>query len=340
MALTDVIVLVVAVVASAVAAAWLVEHRHRRAPRQPEALQTELDRMDRRLADAVDLVQRLDAQRAAQFGEVTEQLRAVSRSHIELRQTTGELKSALSSGPSRGQWGERMVADVLRAAGMVEGVNYRTQATTPAGTRPDVTFLLPHDRVVHMDVKFPLNRYLAMLQAESDEQRDRDRVAFLRAVRDRIAELDDRGYIDPAHGTIDCVLLFIPNDQIFQFVAEQQPELLDDALARGVVICAPTTLLAVLAVIRQATEQFALERTSDEILELLAAFRNQWERFTEAIDKVGRGLETTQRAYDALTTTRRAQLERHLDRIDELRRGDGTPRLRLASSDDRDRPDA
>jgi hypothetical protein len=78
------------------------------------------------------------------------------------------------------------------------------------------------------------------------------------------------------------------------------------------VLCSPSTLFAVLAVLRQAVDAFALERTSDEILQLLAGFADQWGRFTDQLDKVGRGLETTQRAYDALASTRRTQLERQL----------------------------
>ncbi|MEX2420799.1 MAG: DNA recombination protein RmuC, partial [Actinomycetota bacterium] len=81
----------------------------------------------------------------------------------------------------------------------------------------------------------------------------------------------------------------------------------------------PTTLFAVLAVIRQSVDRFALERTSDEILQLLGGFAKQWGAFTDGMDKLGRGLETTQRAFDALSTTRRSQLERQLDQIEELR---------------------
>ncbi|MEX2324330.1 MAG: DNA recombination protein RmuC [Nitriliruptoraceae bacterium] len=280
----------------------------------------DLARVESRLRDVVDLLQNTEQRRASQFGEVREQLRLVTSTHAQLQQTTTELQRVLTNSQARGQWGERMAEDVLRAAGMLRDVNYRTQVTTRSGGRPDVTLLLPNDRVVHMDVKFPLAQYLQMERAEDPRALDQHRRAFLRAVRDRVGELDDRGYIDPAAGTLDCVLLFIPNDQIYGFVYEHDPELFDDALARGVVICAPTTLIAVLAVIRQVAEQAALERTSDEILEVLAEFTNQWQRFVDAMERVGRNLETTQRAYDALVSTRRSQLERQFERIDQLRR--------------------
>ena len=288
-----------------------------------ELIDAELAQVSRTLSQVTDLVQRLDRERASQLGQVTEQLQGVARSHGELASTTAALREALASSQARGQWGERMAEDVLRAAGFVEGVNYRTQASTPGGSRPDVTFLLPGDQVLHMDVKFPLGNYLAMLEAEGDTDRDDRLAAFLRDVRARVKELAERDYVDPQNGTLDCVLLFLPNEQVYGFVHEHDPTLLDDALSRKVVLCSPTTLFAVLAVIRQAVDRVALERVSDEILQLLAGFADQWERFVVAMDKVGRGLETTTRAYDALATTRRGQLERQLKRIDELRRDRG-----------------
>jgi DNA recombination protein RmuC len=91
------------------------------------------------------------------------------------------------------------------------------------------------------------------------------------------------------------------------------------ALGQKVVLCSPSTLFSVLAVIRQAVEQTHLQRTSDEILRCLASFEQQWVKFTDAMDKVGRGLDTLRRGWDDLTGTRRRQLERELDRVGELR---------------------
>jgi DNA recombination protein RmuC len=284
-----------------------------------ELIDAELERMRTTLAEVTGLVQRLDAERAGQLGQVSAQLAGVARSHAELGRTTATLTQALTNAQARGQWGERMAADVLRAAGFVEGVNYRTQVTTRSGSRPDVTFLLPGDRVVHMDVKFPLAGYLELLDADTEVERDRARDGFLKAARARVRELAQRGYIDEQDGTLDVVLLFIPNEQVHAFLHEHDPALLDDALAQRVVLCSPSTLFAVLAVLRQAVDSFALERASDEILQLLAGFADQWGRFTDQLDKVGRGLETTQRAYEALASTRRTQLERQLDRVEELR---------------------
>jgi DNA recombination protein RmuC len=78
-------------------------------------------------------------------------------------------------------------------------------------------------------------------------------------------------------------------------------------------------LFAVLAVVRQAVEQTQLQRTSDEILRVLGTFEQQWGKFADAMDKVGRQLDTVQRSWDELSGTRRRQLTQQLDRVADLR---------------------
>ena len=87
------------------------------------------------------------------------------------------------------------------------------------------------------------------------------------------------------------------------------------------------SLFAVLAVIRQAVEQTQLARTSNEILECLAGFGQQWGKFAEALDKVVARFDTAQRGLEDLTGPRRRQLERQLDRVEALRAARGLPEL-------------
>src|SRR5690606_8330644 len=147
------------------------------------------------LARMTGLVRSLERGRAEQLGLLSGQLRATGEQTRHLAETTRQLREALASSRARGQWGERMADDVLRLAGFVEHVNYVRQRAIPGrGTVPDYTFLLPRGRVVHMDVKFPLDNYLRCVNADSAEEAERHRRAFLRDVRDRIRELGERGY--------------------------------------------------------------------------------------------------------------------------------------------------
>ena len=269
-----------------------------------------------------DVVTKLQQDSAQQHGSLLTGIEQVTSTGRILAETTGHLREALASPKARGQWGERMADDVLRLAGMVEGVTYRKQTGIAGGTIPDVTFLLPGGRLLHMDVKFPVDNYLRHLEADTDAERDSTAKAFLKDVRGRVKELSTRGYIDP-DVTLDEVLLFIPNESVWAFIHERDPQLIDVALGQKVVLCSPVSLFAVLAVIRQAVEQARLTRTSDEILQCLAGFGQQWTKFSDALDTVAKRFDTAQRGLEEVTGPRRRQLERQLDRIEALRASRG-----------------
>lgn len=271
-----------------------------------------------------ELVAKMSESSAQRFGQVDESLRTHAEVAGRLADSTRSLREALSSPQTRGQWGERMAEDVLRLAGFTENVNYRKQAqlTGPEANnsgRPDFTFDLPKGHVLHMDVKFPLSSYLRYLEASTDIERSEHLKSFLRDVRTRVRELAKRNYTDAGKPTLDYVLLFLPNEQLSGFIHEHDPGLLDHALGQRVVMCSPLTLFAFLGVIRQAFDNFMIEQTSDEILELVGAFNVQWRKYTESADKVKRHFVQAHEEFDRLTTTRERALERPLRQLEALR---------------------
>jgi DNA recombination protein RmuC len=269
-------------------------------------------------------VRELEKDRENKFGELTARLRLMGEQTASLNTTTGALREALASTRARGQWGERMAEDVLRLVGFVDGVNYVKQKSLGySSARPDFTFLLPNSLKLNMDVKFPLENYLRYTAAQEPGEQERCRSAFLRDVRDRLKEVATRDYIDPQQSTLGCVLLFIPNEQIYQFIHEQDQSLLDEALKQQVIVCSPATLFAVLVVVRQAVDNFTIQQTSNEVIRELGLFQKQWEEFLKKLQDVGRRIDSAQREYQTLVTTRRRALDRPLERIEMLRRQRG-----------------
>lgn len=285
-----------------------------------------LSQMNAELEKVSRLVQTLEKDREEKFGQLTNQLQNAGEQTRQLLQTTQLLKEALASSKARGQWGERMAEDVLRMAGFAENINYLKQKSiVGVGSTPDITFLLPKDLRLNMDVKFPYDNYVRFLEAGSEADRDRFKADFLRDVKAKIKEVTTRDYINPEQNTLDYVLLFVPNEQIYSFIHEQDRELLDASLKKRVVFCSPVTLYAVLAVIRQALDNFNLEQTSNEILTLLGKFKKQWGLFLDRLEAVGKKIDAAQKEFDELGSTRKKQLERVVDRIDEIRRQKGLP---------------
>ena len=277
-------------------------------------VQTELQRLG-------SLVNQLGTASAQRFGQVDESLRAHAEVAGALSDSTRSLREALTNPQTRGRWGERMAEDVLRLAGFTEHVNYRKQRQLDGSNlRPDFTFELPKGHVLHMDVKFPMASYLRFLEVDNEAERQAHLKRFLADVRLRVKELAKREYAaESGRPSVDYVLMFLPNEQLTGFIHEHDPSLLDDALTQRVVMCSPLTLFAFLGVIRQAFDNFMVERTSDEILQLLGKFGQQWQKYSDSTEKVKRHFDSVQREFEQLTGTRRRALERPLQQLEALR---------------------
>jgi DNA recombination protein RmuC len=317
-------VLVVLLSAASAIIAWLLAQRAR--PSMSVFLERDVaDRAAMRgdVERLYQLVQQMHQATGERFGQVDRSLQLHAQITRSLGDTANSLREVLASSNARGQWGERMADDVLRLAGMHEHVNYvkRTSLSGEGAGIPDFTFLLPKGHVLFMDVKFPMVAYLKFLDASTDAERNAHRATFVRDVRARVRELALREYaVIDDRPAVDNVLLFVPNESLAAFIHEADPELLTEAMRQHVIVCSPLTLFAFLGVIRQAFDNFMIEQTSHEILDLLGRFGQQWGKYTEQIDKLKRQFDTVSRSFDELATTRRRQLERPLQAIDELRR--------------------
>jgi DNA recombination protein RmuC len=264
------------------------------------------------------LIRELERERAERLGELGGQVRFAFERAAELAQATARLRDALVSARARGQLGERLAEDLLRRMGLVPGVHYERQVSLASGARPDISFRLEGGRSLHMDVKFPFDNWLRALDAPDEATRARHLQAFVRDGRARIGEVAARGYADPAADALPFALLLIPNEQVFAGLVEADPEVLDDALAKGVLLCSPVTLFAILVLVRESLRHERLHGAARELGVALAAFREQWGPYQEQLDQLGRGLEASLAQFHELRGRRGQALLRAAARLSRL----------------------
>lgn len=243
-----------------------------------------------------------------------ERMAAASEVHAAVERHARSIGAALANPVARGAWGERMIDDLLRHAGMIEGVNFVRQPTLASGHRPDVAVLLPGGRRLHIDVKFPADNYLRWCDATDDEQRSASTRAFLADVRRRVGELAPRRYTDP-NDALTFVVLFMPNEAIFRFAHEHDPGLIDFSIAKGVVLCSPYSLFSVLAVVRETVELDSMNQRAAEVLRSVNGLRAEWTRFVGALGKVDAQIDVMRRTFDSVAGTRVRQLDRAFEEL-------------------------
>lgn len=250
-----------------------------------------------------------------------------------LNATTDGLAKILSSSQDRGSWGERSVEDILQYLGFVDGVNYSKQSTLGGGERPDFTFFLPNNQKIHMDVKFPFNRYREYVEADNDATRDHAAKEFVKAVKGHITTLTKRSYIDVAGGTLDYLLMFLPNEAIYSFVHTMDPGIVDYAMENKIIMVSPITFYGILSMIHQSVKMFALNENASKVMGLLGEYCGEIDKYEAEVDKIGNALASAQRAYDNVMGVRTRKVAKARAKVDSisLDQGDAQPQLTEAT---------
>ncbi len=278
--------------------------------------------LERKLSEYEDLVRAFEKERDTKYGSIEQQIKSSVDTTTKLQDTTDRLTSILGNVKLRGQWGERMAEDILNYAGLVENVHFvKNKSQDTVATRPDYTFLLPEGHKVNMDVKFPLDKYLKLQNTKDETERKKITQEFIRDVKGRIKEVQNRDYINIAERTLGYVILFIPNEQVYGFIHDAEPQLIDDSIKQKVILCSPFTLYAVLSVIRQAYDNFYFTQRTQDIIKIISEFTKTYETFRNRFEELGQQLAKTQAVYEKISTTSYKMMDSKIRKIEQYRKG-------------------
>ena len=228
------------------------------------------EQIQRELRDHREYTDVLDKERIKTFSELKQGITSQAELTERLRTSTEKLNNILSNSRLRGQFGEQIAEDILKAGGLLEGTHYtKNKMQETVSTRPDFTFLLPDGHKVNMDVKFPLENFSRMLEVPDTEDDSGYKKAFLRDIKDKIKEVTGRDYINPNENTLDFVILFIPNERIASYIHENFPEIFDMAVSSKVTLTSPYNLISFVSMIQRAFHNFYQKENIRDILLLI-----------------------------------------------------------------------
>jgi DNA recombination protein RmuC len=217
-----------------------------------------------------------------------------------LESATKQLVAAMSSGQSRGQWGEMQLEQLLEHSGLVEGVHFRRQdsrMTEAGGARPDVVVDLPGGGEILIDAKFPFDAYWRAIKADDEVEIDAHLHKHAEDVLARAKELSSKRYWE-SNSSPDFVVMFLPLESLLSSALETNGLLLEEVFARNVVLATPTTILGMLRTI-----QFGYQRKlmTDNAEEIRAAGAEMLTRLEKAVDHLGtlrKGLMSAVKGYN------------------------------------------
>ena len=254
-----------------------------------------LERLDRRLAE-------VEQERTDMTASLREQVAGVSTAGESLRKETASLVAALRKPQIRGAWGEMQLQRTAEVAGMLEHCDFQTQQTTTAQgapQRPDMTVKLPGGRCIHVDAKTPLAAFLEAAQCDDAEEYDAQMARFARHVRTHIDQLSAKGYWRTDLDSPEFVVCFLPSDALLQAALQEIPDLHEYANRRGIVLASPSVLIPMLRTVALAWRQEAVARSATEVAALRRDLHKRLGTLAGNLDKMGRSLTSTVRAYNS-----------------------------------------
>jgi len=244
--------------------------------------------------------QQAEVERAKSAAELRTQIDGVQRNYTSLESATKQLVAAMSSGQSRGQWGEMQLEQLLEHSGLVEGVHFRRQdsrMTEAGGARPDVVVDLPGGGEILIDAKFPFDAYWRAIKADNETEVNAHLHKHAEDVLARAKELSSKRYWE-SNISPDFVVMFLPLESLLSSALETNGLLLEEVFARNVVLATPTTILGMLRTI-----QFGYQRKlmADNAEEIRAAGAEMLTRLEKAVDHLGtlrKGLMSAVKGYN------------------------------------------
>ena len=255
----------------------------------------------------------------------TAQQTAVLKSNIESvlkhSQAVGDearnLANALTGySKVQGDFGEMLLTDVLKNAGLVEGVHFFTQGViTDSGGHeikseegrtliPDVMVYYPDDTTVIIDSKVSLKAFQEYMAAETVEDRVRKAKAHVKSVRDHVDELkskDYASYIPDGRRKVNYNIMFIPVEGAFRLMLEEDPMLWQVAKDNNVLIVSQMTLIIVLNMIQMAWKQANQEKNIAEVYKTAEELMSQLKGWMDSFVEIGKNLDKLKGAYDETT---------------------------------------
>jgi DNA recombination protein RmuC len=253
------------------------------------------------LAASHKQITELEKSRSQAYGSIRSQLEAMQLDQKSLTQETHNLVKALRRPEVRGQWGEITLRRLVELAGMVEHCDFVEQVHTAGSDqtiRPDMVVNMPDKRQLVVDVKTPLDAYLAAVEAEDDTQRKLGLVRHAKNVRAHIRLLSSKAYWKQFDESPEFVILFIPGDQFLSAALAEEPDLIEYALSQQIILATPTSFVALLKAVAYGWRQMALADNAKEIRILAEDLYGRLGTFVTHMNRVGRQLASSVENYN------------------------------------------
>lgn len=262
----------------------------------------------------------MEKERAGAYEGIKRHLKELGEKTDSLSTRTTALSTALTtSSQARGNWGEVKLRRLFEMAGLSEHVDFFEQVTLENGSRPDFVVRLPQDAVLPIDSKASGSHFLQAVELEPGADQEALLVKHARAMKQRISELSAKAYQDSIEGEFDHVIMFIPSEAMAASAFSSDPELMEYAMSKSVLVATPVTMLGLLRTVALYWQQHALAEGAKEIYDVSRELYKRVNTMIGHFVKVGGHLSNAAKTYNDTVNSYETRVLPQGRRLDELK---------------------
>jgi DNA recombination protein RmuC len=241
----------------------------------------------------------------------------------QLASDVGGLQKVLANVKMRGGWGEVQLGSLLEQVLTSDQFARNVKAREDSSEHVEFAIKLPGDENgapvwLPIDAKFPMEDYQRLIAAQDKG----DVIAIEEAMKGLETQLRKSAkdicakYINPPR-TTDFALMFLPTEGLYAEAIRRVGLVEQVQRECRVVFAGPTTLAALLNSLQMGFRTLAIQKSSSEVWNLLAAVKHEFGKFGEALSKVKDKLDQAASDMDKVAVRSRA-ITKKLRDVEEL----------------------
>ncbi len=247
--------------------------------------------LNKQLQEFQTLVQNTSTQGLAQQKSLKMEIERIYQLNQELSQKATDLTKALTSESKvQGNWGELVLHRLLDVAGLEKGREYETEISFTDDNkryRPDVLIHLPQEKTMIVDAKVSLTAFERYVNAETDTERQTQLKQHVQSMQQHIKTLSEKAYQNIGQlESLDFVLMFVPVESAFLEAINSQPNLLEDAYKKNVLVLSASNLLATLRTVMMLWQNENQNKNAQVIADKAGKMYDKFVGFVEDLHQI------------------------------------------------------
>lgn len=257
----------------------------------------------------------------------------------QLSEDANKLVSALKSDNKvQGNWGEDRLKMIIENEGLERHIDYSKQDVYKSdeyetNKQPDYIIKLPENKSLIIDAKVSLKSYAEYFNSSDIAEKATHLKKHIESVKSHIDGLSSKEY-QKINGinTTDYVLLFMPIENAYTLVLNENPDMFNYALNKKIIILTPTTLVATLKVVKLLWQKEQRVENIEKVFKLCGGLYDKFVGFANDMLEIKKRIRDADNAYDAAMNKLkdgRKRGETIIGRIENIRKLEATVKNKM-----------